>query len=90
MAKVYPLEHCNFCERDVQRRDNAVNCFWCKKPFGTGPVKPTFEALLASYWQEALLPDLNAVALAVGVCPVCAAVVADKNDHADWHLKVGS
>lgn len=36
---VYPLEYCGNCRRDVQRRDNADNCFWCRKPFGSGPPK---------------------------------------------------
>jgi len=39
----YPLEYCNFCKRETQRRNSFPLCFWCEQPYGTSPVDDTHD-----------------------------------------------
>lgn len=41
MSDIFPLEYCEHCKRNTQRRHNAPNCHWCNMPFGT--TLPTIE-----------------------------------------------
>jgi len=88
----YPLKFCSFCRRDVQRRDDAPNCFHCDTPFKFGTdaeekLSDIEEKFYNAEWQSTPLSRFSVGFIEISVCPVCHAVVLDKYEHKRWHIE---